>query len=487
MTYPTQEHLFDIKTGNIRHVNEDIRFDYIDTALELLKMAACGEGGDTVIINTVLTTGEERSFTAELIEGEWWITLTLPESIDGVDGTDGREIELQKSTTHIQWRYVGDVDWIDLVALADLKGEQGEQGIQGIQGIQGVAGDDGEQGPQGEKGDTGDTGPAGSGGSGDSHPPVNEPSTNITGHICATTNYISDFLWARVSDYLTQAEANQANLDFAIDTVQAIVGLIPVLGSSVSWVADAVQGMFDLNLPNVEADFNSTFKETVSCKLYCLMKAANTVNYTPEVHTDFMNYLHTLPGGTFFHAAMGPIVEYVARADGYNTLFNRGAVGVLKAPDATCEALCTDCADTETFCYLFDFTQGQSSVFTPVVTANTYAVYIGSTGWRSNYFSSTGNNELRLQGSISPDMPFTKVTLVVSSDNNTDAFVYSFGAQSLDNPSGSNVAIVIDDDVTTGNLRIDITANAIGHDAPIYLHSVKFEGVGNNPFGSNNC
>ena len=40
-------------------------------------------------------------------------------------GTDGREIELQNNGTYIQWRYVGDEEWINLVSLSDLKGENG--------------------------------------------------------------------------------------------------------------------------------------------------------------------------------------------------------------------------------------------------------------------------------------------------------------------------------------------------------------------------
>lgn len=35
-------------------------------------------------------------------------------------GSDGREVELQASATHIQWRYVGDLEWNNLVALDDL-------------------------------------------------------------------------------------------------------------------------------------------------------------------------------------------------------------------------------------------------------------------------------------------------------------------------------------------------------------------------------
>lgn len=91
----------------------------------------------------------------------------------GSGGADAREIELQKSETAIQWRYVGDETWKDLVDLADLKGDpgpqgpQGEVGAQGPQGPQGIQGERGEtgatgpQGPQGPKGDTGATGPQG--------------------------------------------------------------------------------------------------------------------------------------------------------------------------------------------------------------------------------------------------------------------------------------------------------------------------------------
>lgn len=48
--------------------------------------------------------------------------------VDGTDGKDGREIELQKGTTYVQWRYVGDPSWINLVSLAELKGAKGDRG-----------------------------------------------------------------------------------------------------------------------------------------------------------------------------------------------------------------------------------------------------------------------------------------------------------------------------------------------------------------------
>ena len=38
----------------------------------------------------------------------------------GSGGGTGREVELRNNGTAIQWRYVGDTSWIDLVQLADL-------------------------------------------------------------------------------------------------------------------------------------------------------------------------------------------------------------------------------------------------------------------------------------------------------------------------------------------------------------------------------
>ena len=52
---------------------------------------------------------------------------TLTEWLESLKG-EGRLIELQKGATAIQWRYVGDIPWIDLVQLADLKGDKGDDG-----------------------------------------------------------------------------------------------------------------------------------------------------------------------------------------------------------------------------------------------------------------------------------------------------------------------------------------------------------------------
>ena len=78
-----------------------------------------------------------------------------PQGAKGDAGQDGREIELQKTSLYVQWRYAGDATWRNLVALSDLKGEKGDKGDTG------PVGPAGQKGEKGQKGDTGPAGPAG--------------------------------------------------------------------------------------------------------------------------------------------------------------------------------------------------------------------------------------------------------------------------------------------------------------------------------------
>ncbi|MFN3758429.1 MAG: hypothetical protein ACK4SF_04360 [Algoriphagus aquaeductus] len=46
-------------------------------------------------------------------------------------GLDGREVELRNSGTAIEWRYVGDPDWVNLVDLEEITGQDGDHGLNG--------------------------------------------------------------------------------------------------------------------------------------------------------------------------------------------------------------------------------------------------------------------------------------------------------------------------------------------------------------------
>ena len=46
-------------------------------------------------------------------------------------GADGREVELQTNSTHIQWRYSGESEWRNLIELKRLEGPSGAKGETG--------------------------------------------------------------------------------------------------------------------------------------------------------------------------------------------------------------------------------------------------------------------------------------------------------------------------------------------------------------------
>lgn len=58
------------------------------------------------------------------------------DGVDGSPGTNGQEVSLQKTATHVQWR-LGAGAWVDLIPLADLKGAQGDPGTDGTDGANG--------------------------------------------------------------------------------------------------------------------------------------------------------------------------------------------------------------------------------------------------------------------------------------------------------------------------------------------------------------
>lgn len=101
-----------------------------------------------------------------------WINLI---SVAEITGADGRDIELGVAGGFIQWRYVGDPSWTDLIALSALKGADGREielqksathiqwrYIGDASWINLVALSD-ITGPKGDKGDKGETGASGSG------------------------------------------------------------------------------------------------------------------------------------------------------------------------------------------------------------------------------------------------------------------------------------------------------------------------------------
>ena len=64
---------------------------------------------------------------------------------NGANGLNGKEVVLRVTSTMIQWKYDTDTEWNDLIPLNSLKGKDGKDGINGSNGRDGVDGDNGKE------------------------------------------------------------------------------------------------------------------------------------------------------------------------------------------------------------------------------------------------------------------------------------------------------------------------------------------------------
>lgn len=85
-----------------------------------------GPAGPTGLTGPAGPAGEQGPIGPQGLQGERGLT-----GATGEKGADGRDIELKKSSTHIQWKYTTEASsaWRDLVALSDITGPSG--GLEG--------------------------------------------------------------------------------------------------------------------------------------------------------------------------------------------------------------------------------------------------------------------------------------------------------------------------------------------------------------------
>ena len=97
-------------------------------------------------------------------EGDEWQNLvaiadiTGPVGQKGADGANGKTPEFRVNENTLQWRYTGDEIWLNLYDLTALKGADGRDGADGKDGINGKDGVDGKDGADGLNGADGKDG-----------------------------------------------------------------------------------------------------------------------------------------------------------------------------------------------------------------------------------------------------------------------------------------------------------------------------------------
>jgi len=85
-----------------------------------------------VILNTLAGKGLDIATRPDRSSVVWDLALGIYKHvvIEGAAGADGKAVELQNSGTHIQWRLVGNPDWINVIALSQITGPSGPNIVQ---------------------------------------------------------------------------------------------------------------------------------------------------------------------------------------------------------------------------------------------------------------------------------------------------------------------------------------------------------------------
>lgn len=134
------------ETGGLHHIDVTFLPRFNDEAIfigyggGIRKVVLCGFDEMADLQMDVRQNPTTPCILEKSINGTDWDAFADISECAGTDGTDGREIELRNSGTYIQWRYVGDTAWTDLASIASITGPAGSNGSDGSDGSNGTNG-----------------------------------------------------------------------------------------------------------------------------------------------------------------------------------------------------------------------------------------------------------------------------------------------------------------------------------------------------------
>jgi len=262
---------------------------------------------------------------------------------EGTDGIDGREIELRKNSGWVQWRYVGEGSWINLMSFADLRGEPGEPGEPGEQGTPGEPGIAGIQGEPGEPGDC----PCEPD---DLYGQAEQTPDDWDGQACAIADGFAQYLQSQFINSCELIKDSVAAAETVSNIAEKLFGQIPIIGGIVNGVLDFATDVASKDINDIIALTNGIdFKENVQCLLYCSFKAqSDTGGFNNAMLTTAMlslqEWAQALPPGlpfvTFYGQAFALFLGTAFTDDAY-----LHAIIHLNERSDDCSILCTDCPE----------------------------------------------------------------------------------------------------------------------------------------------
>ncbi len=120
------------QTVNISIISDVFNMSSLDSSFDSSK-AKITTAGASFYGNLLVLTEKLQTVTYTYATGQNVPSMTVTLSITYSEQTSAREVEFQKGTEYIQWRYVGEDDtaWRNLVALSEITGAAGTNGENG--------------------------------------------------------------------------------------------------------------------------------------------------------------------------------------------------------------------------------------------------------------------------------------------------------------------------------------------------------------------
>ncbi len=220
---------------------EQLKNDGQTLLRRFMSVFSCGDDMREIELQSVPSV-DCQQFQWRYVGDLAWIDLGEP-VCNGADGTDGRSPEFQlvpfdELCQTIQWRYVGDPAWINLGQVCN--GEQGEPG----------------------ECDCVDPVPT--------QPPVVEGDDRCQ-QACNIAMGLGGWLWGKYGDSLGITKAALQATGIIADAVSDLIDAIPVMGAVVEAVVDYATGLGILDITALQGANNNEFKEWIQCELYRIM------------------------------------------------------------------------------------------------------------------------------------------------------------------------------------------------------------------------
>lgn len=261
---------------------------------------------------------------------------------------------------------------------------------------------------------------------------------------------------------------------FASGVLQILLLLAGGAGVLIDLIILVLEGLITIGVSNIQAAFTSDVWDGIQCIIYCNIGDDGQVS--EEQRQAILDDVAVQYPGTVYNTL-------VLLQDLFGEVLMSNA-GVERTETGDCDEC--DCG----WCYEFDFTlsDGDWQIFVGGSPTASYATYVSGEGWRSNFFPTPFHDNVQAL-IVYIDFPPTTLTRIGWEE-------HGFG--------GSNVSNELYADSVLSDLRAS-GSPWVGNEgwqticfylqwfpdptdsSPIFLTKVRINGLGENPFGDDNC